>query len=127
MKSRRSFKLIESVNADTHDLSSRVNSIEQVLDNMLSSHGTGLLIAGSTGIGKILGMSVLLVEAPHITEEHLINIPFITFKPLQGQQKSGSINVDLNNFEVTLAKSHLASELKSASPISDGEFMKAVQ
>ena len=136
MKTNKPYVLIESVNADAHDLSSRVNSIEQVLDNMTSSHGTGLLIAGSTGIGKttfvkqlgkLLGMSIILVEAPHITEEHLINIPFITFKPLQGQKKSGSVNVDLNNFEVTLAKSHLATELKTANPIAEVEYLKAMQ
>ena len=136
MKTNKLYTITESVNTDTHDLSSRVNSIEHVLDNMTSGHGTGLLLTGPTGIGKttfvkqlgkLLGMSVLLIEAPHVTEEHLINIPFITFKPLQGRQKSGSINVDLNNFDVTLAKSYLASELKSANHIPDAEYMKAIQ
>lgn len=126
---------VSTVNIQAGSLSNRVSSVEQVLDNMGVSHGTGLLLAGSTGIGKttfikqvgkILGMSIILIEAPHITEEHLINIPFITFKP-QNQKKDGSVQIDLNNFDVSLAKSHLASELKSSVPLSDQEYLRTIQ
>ena len=51
--------------------------IEQVLDNMRLKHGTGLLLAGTTGIGKttfvedfakLIGLSLIVIEAPHVTE-----------------------------------------------------------
>ena len=109
----------------------RLDMFEHVFDNMSIKSTTGLLLAGSTGIGKttfvkqlgkLLGMNVELIEAPHITEEHLINIPFITFKP-NGTASSSSIHLDPANVNVNLANSHLASLLRSSQPIPDSTYI----
>lgn len=124
------------VNIKSGKLGNRVNSLEQVLDNMSLTHGTGLMLGGNTGIGKttfvkqlgkILGMNVVVIEAPHITEEHLINIPFITFEPVRGAGRTQTDVLDTTNFNVTLAKSHLASVLRSAQPIDDATYMNSIK
>ena len=123
------------VNVNPGAMSSRMSNIEHVLDNMNLSHGTGLMLGGSTGIGKttfveqlgkILGVKVIVIEAPHITEEHLINIPFITFEPMHNTGKEQTVVVDTNNFGVTLARSHLATELRNAVPISDQTYLSVI-
>jgi MoxR-like ATPase len=110
------------------NLETRTHQLEQVIDNMDVSHGTGLLLAGATGIGKttfvkqlgkLMGMPVILVEAPHITEEHLINIPFIVFDPVSKMGHTQSVNVSAQNFHVQLGQSHLASELAHKKAVPD--------
>jgi len=113
-------------------LTNRLNNLEHVLDNMMVAHGTGTMLGGATGIGKttfvkqlarLLGMELIVIEAPHITEEEVINIPFITFLPMQEHGKQMIDSVSAKKFNVQLAKSHLASELAKAKPISDQQYM----
>jgi MoxR-like ATPase len=117
-------------------LDNRTKQLHAVMDNMSLSHGTGLLLAGSTGIGKttfvkqlgrLLGMPVVLVEAPHITEEHLINIPFIVFDPVSKSSQTSSVNVSSQNFHVQLGQSHLASELGSIKAVPDARLLAAIK
>lgn len=117
-------------------LDSRTQQIEQVLDNMGLSHGTGLMLAGPTGIGKttfvkqlgrLLGMPVILVEAPHITEEHLINIPFIVFEPTGGKGKGSAVSMDKANWHVQLGQSHLAAELNRKKAIPDNSLLSEIR
>ena len=73
----------------------RVRILHEVFDYMLNSHGkVPMLLAGDPGIGKttfmkdfsvLTGLRVIVVEAPHIAEEHIINIPFIVFE--KGEEK----------------------------------------
>jgi MoxR-like ATPase len=121
-------KVTKRVQVASSNLDTRTKQLEQVMDNMLLSHGTGLMLAGSTGIGKttfvkqlgrLMGLPVILVEAPHITEEHLINIPFIVFDPVSKTGKSQSVNVSDQNFHVQLGQSHLASELAQKKAVPD--------
>jgi len=118
------------------NLDSRTQQLEQVMDNMSLSHGTGLLLAGSTGIGKttfvkqlgkLMGLPVILVEAPHITEEHLINIPFIVFEPMSKTGHVQSTNVTPQNFHVQLGQSHLAAELAQKKAIPDATLINLMR
>ena len=117
-------------------LDSRTQQIEQVLDNMSLGHGTGLMLAGPTGIGKttfikqlgrLLGMPVILVEAPHITEEHLINIPFIVFEPTSGKGKGSAVSMNKDHWHVQLGQSHLAAELNRKKAIPDNALLSEIR
>ena len=117
-------------------LDTRTRQLEQVVDNMILSHGTGLLLAGATGIGKttfvkqlgkLMGMPVILVEAPHITEEHLINIPFIVFDPVSRTGHEQSVNVSPQNFHVQLGQSHLAAELAQKKAMPDATLINMMR
>jgi MoxR-like ATPase len=118
------------------NLETRTHQLEQVIDNMTLSHGTGLLLAGATGIGKttfvkqlgkLMGMPVILVEAPHITEEHLINIPFIVFDPVSKGAHAQSVNVSTQNFHVQLGQSHLAAELAHKKAMPDATLINMMR
>jgi MoxR-like ATPase len=114
----------------THDKTMSI--IEHVLDNMQLQHGTGILLGGDPGVGKttfvkrfakLIGLPAIIVEAPHITEEHLINIPFVVFNG-QNAGKTQDVKVNPEKFEITLAQSHLASELEHLSRVPDDAFIK---
>ena len=116
-------------------LAGRTEMLDHVLDNMMVNSQTGILLTGSTGIGKttfvrqlgkLLGMNVEMLEAPHVTEEHLINIPFIVFKP-NGTKSRGQLDLDPNNVEVELARSNLATVLRSYKPITDAQYIDNVR
>lgn len=118
------------------NLETRTHQLEQVMDNMLLSHGTGLMLAGATGIGKttfvkqlgkLLGLPVILVEAPHITEEHLINIPFIVFDPVSKASHAQSVNVNPQTYQVQLGTSHLAAELARKKAVPDQTLLNMIR
>ena len=113
----------------------RVRQMNHILDNMKVSHGTGIMLAGSTGIGKttfvkqmsvLLGLPMILVEAPHVTEEHLINIPFIIHNPATKSKQSGTQTVDMEDYHVQLGKSYLAAQLQRAKPINDAALLATI-
>lgn len=117
-------------------LDTRTRQLEQVIDNMTLAHGTGLLLAGATGIGKttfvkqlgkLMGLPVILVEAPHITEEHLINIPFVVFDPVSKSGHSSSVNVGPQTYHVELGQSHLASELAHKRAVPDATLLNIIK
>ena len=122
------------VSISSSAVNTRARTLEQVLDNMAVQSGTGIILTGATGIGKttfikqlgkLLGMNVELIEAPHITEEHLINIPFVTFLP-NGTTRTGQMDLDPTKINITLAQSHLASILHSSRAIPDSQYMSLV-
>lgn len=126
----------QKVAVTSSGLDTRTRQLEQVMDNMLLKHGTGLMLAGATGIGKttfvkqmgkLLGLPVILVEAPHITEEHLINIPFIVFEPVSKTGHAQSVNVNAQNFHVQLGQSHLAAELAHKKPVPDATLINMMR
>ena len=101
------------------------------MDAMSSGHQVGgILLAGDPGIGKttfismlgkLLGMKTIVIEVPHITEEHLINIPFIVFNP-QGGKESGNTEID-SEYKLVLAQSNLYTQMTSAAPMSDANYL----
>jgi MoxR-like ATPase len=117
-------------------LSKSLRMVEQVLDNMTLKHGTSVLLAGDPGVGKttfikkfskLVGMPVITIEAPHITEEHLINIPFIIFNPVIDTTKQGTMVVDMNKFEISLSKSNLATQLQNLKAVDNATYAKMIQ
>lgn len=129
-------QVAQRVQVASSGLDTRTRQLEQVMDNMLLKHGTGLMLAGATGIGKttfvkqmgkLLGLPVILVEAPHITEEHLINIPFIVFEPVSKTGHAQSVNVNAQNFHVQLGQSHLAAELAHKKPVPDATLISMMR
>lgn len=105
------------------------------MDAMQSGHQVGgILLAGDPGIGKttfvamlgkLLGMKTIVIEVPHITEEHLINIPFIVFNP-QGGRESGTTQVD-QEYKLVLAQSNLFTQMTSASFMSDENYLNYIK
>ena len=124
------------INVGSPNLDARSKQIAHVLRNMRLSHGTGMLLAGSTGIGKttfvkqlseLMGIPMILVETPHITEEHLINIPFIVFDPVTKTSHGDSVNVGAQTYHVELGQSHLAAEIMKKKPAPDATLINHIR
>lgn len=113
--------------------------LEQITDHMLRhsfSKLGGFLLSGDPGGGKtsmikafskVLGIELVIIEAPHLVEEHIVNIPFITFKPSSTSEhgEGGSTKVS-TEFGIKLADSNLHSKLTSAKPIPDAQLLKNI-
>lgn len=107
------------------------------MDAMASGHQVGsILLAGDPGIGKttfvgllaqLLGMNAVIIEIPHITEEHLINIPFLVFDSNTGATSHNSTNVSATKMKMVLADSNLFSALQKAAPMSDQQYLQHMQ
>jgi len=73
------------------------------------------------GYAKLLGIPLVTVEAPHITEEHIINIPFMIIKGEQIIKDSAVIETagkttledKAQSFDIVQAESNLVSKLKT--------------
>lgn len=117
----------------------RLEAMTHILKDMLTPTHYKFLISGETGIGKttliktltnVLGISLELIEVPHATEEHLIQIPFIIFRPNGSSEvhkftQQADANEDLE-VEIELAMSHLLVSLQKFPKLSDQEYLKKV-
>lgn len=85
----------------SNNVVAKTSMVERILANREenSSSTVGMLLAGDPGTGKtsfvrflahLLGMQLIVIEAPHITEEHTINIPFIVLMTIIHQGLKGS-------------------------------------
>lgn len=117
------------------NLTGRFETFEHVLDNMIYHHGTSIMLKGTTGIGKttlvkqlakLLGLSLIVIEAPHITEEEVINIPFIVFSPLRNTGTAYTDSLSVKEWNVELSQSHLAYQLQEAVRLTDQQYMATV-
>lgn len=95
------------------------------------AHGS-ILLAGDPGVGKtsfvetlssLMGIRAIVIEVPHITEEHLINIPFLVFNPATQSAQGMKAELPLDEYEIVLAQSNLYSQMVSAQPISDQQYL----
>lgn len=110
----------------------RVRSIEFLVNNMLPDKQIPLLIKGGTGIGKttfveqfarLFGLNLVKIEVPHVTEEKIINIPFIVFDK---NTPKGRKQI-LKNPDIFMARSSLAAQLASLQKIPDNEYYKSIK
>jgi Holliday junction resolvasome RuvABC ATP-dependent DNA helicase subunit len=82
---------VKKFDASSVSYASRLKLIRKVLVNMKAQSGSvsaaGILFAGDPGVGKtsfirfvckLFGLNLVILEVPHVTEEHIINIPSIS-------------------------------------------------
>lgn len=123
-------------------LDGKIKTIETIFDNMhVHAHGAGqagYMLGGDTGVGKtsfvkdmaeLLGMAMIIIETPHIIEEHLIDIPFIVIRGgVVG--KTDHVRVDTkgaqHEFDIKFAKSHLFTSLQAATKTPDNVLLQNV-
>lgn len=133
---------MKKIDVASLSLENKVQTLEHIFDNMhAKSVGlgqAGFILGGDTGVGKtsfirdlaaLLGLELIMIETPHIVEEHIIDIPFIVVTPAGGK-KTEHVMVDTKNsqqqFDVKFAKSHLYTSLASAKKDSDAALLAAV-
>lgn len=120
-----------------------IKLLEKVLGHMDQMHGGsvhgGILLSGDPGIGKttfveqlasLLGLQAIVIEVPHMTEEHLINIPFVVFNPATNStQNFASREVPSNEkeYSVVLAQSALFNHIVQARQMPDAEYIKHIK
>lgn len=131
---------MKEFNAKATSYDSRIKLVDKFLDNMVSQRqGTGvsgILLAGDPGVGKtsfvkflsqLLGIKLITIEAPHLTEEHIINIPFIVFDPTKKSEKEG-VGVEKEaDYKIVLSQSHLVSEINHVQKIEDQEYLNTIK
>jgi MoxR-like ATPase len=103
----------------------------------------GNMLVSPPGVGKtqfvnmlaeLVGISLITIEAPHIVEEKIINIPFLIKKPNASTAQRGSTEVEVTphgdgdneNFDIELADSHLFTQLQAAQPSTDQQYIHQV-
>ena len=96
---------------------------------------TTYMLAGDPGTGKtsfikslatLTGIPLVVIEAPHITQEHLINIPFLL---LNGDKKeTGNVTAETGggDFKVVQAESSLVTKIKSLPKKTDDQIQKLI-
>lgn len=73
-------------------------------------------------IMSLLRMQVITVEAPHVSEEDIINIPYLVKRGNKEAAESSSFKETKMGFEVIQAESALITRLKQKKKITDGEY-----
>lgn len=95
--------------------------------NSLGVDRISTLLIGEPGTGKtsfvkffsrLLGLPLVLIEVPHISEEHLINIPFLV---IDSEGQTASVETFESDFKLVRAKSVLATTLEEKKPFSKHE------
>jgi MoxR-like ATPase len=96
----------------------------------------GMLLAGDPGVGKtsfvrqlsrLLGMTLVLIETPHLVEEHIINIPFIVYHPESDASKSGVVKSKGDDFDIELADSDLYNQVMKSKKLPDSEVLAKIK
>jgi len=114
--------------------------VESVLLNMINtSKGQekgSLLLKGDPGTGKtssieqfadIVGMDIITIEAPHVSEDAIISVPYLVKSGLSSEQKTMQMKESQDiGFEVVSAESALISDLKNKKPMTQANWDKAV-
>ena len=118
--------------------SGRTKLVRTVLNNMAehingtSSHG--VLLTGDPGVGKtafvqffgsLIGIDMIVIEAPHISEEHLINIPFLVVKT-DGRKIKDTVPVSDSQYTVVMAKSNLLTRMEECDKEADKTYLKRI-
>ena len=126
-------------NASSTSYEQRVDIAEKILANM-KTHSqaigkSGILLAGDPGVGKtsfikffsaLIGTELITIEAPHITEEHIINIPFIVYDPVSKSEKNATQEFEVSDFKIVLSDSNLYSKLNAIKKIPDDQYLKSI-
>ena len=105
---------------------------ETVILHMLGQEAGKLLLTGDPGTGKsrtvetvvsLLKMQCITIEAPHVSEEAIINIPYLVRRGNNIESNNDTYkSTGENTFEVVNAESNLVTRLKRTKPIKDAEY-----
>ena len=96
---------------------------------------TTYMLAGDPGTGKtsfikslstLTGIPLVVIEAPHITQEHLINIPFIVLDGPKRHEGQVTIDDSPQGMKVVQAESNLVTQLKSKRKRTDEQIQKEI-
>ncbi len=131
--------MAEKLNVAALNVDGKIQTLEHLFDHMHAKAGglgqSGYLLGGDTGVGKtsfirdfgaLLGLELIIIETPHIVEEHIIDIPFIVVKP-SGQAESKHLTVDTKGskqeFDIKFAKSNLYTALVASQRVPDAQVL----
>jgi MoxR-like ATPase len=118
----------------------KLDIVDQLINNMISKTDgaqSGYMLGGDVGVGKtsfikdfarLVGMDLIVIETPHLVEEHIIDIPFVVFDSATDQEHKMDVKADSSkkDFKVELATSKLYSELTKAKKQTDAQYLKNV-
>lgn len=93
-----------------------------ITDDYIVTHNTTYVEI----LASLLGMKAVVVEVPHITEEHLINIPFIVFNP-QNNSTSHHASQMTHDYKLVLAQSNLFSQVSNAPTMGDAQYIAHIK
>jgi len=102
-----------------------------VIKNMMGKSKGKLLLTGDPGTGKtstikqvisLLKMNIITVEAPHISEENIISVPYLIRKGNKETAEVMDLSQSGSNFEVINAESNLITQLKRTKKLTDAEY-----
>lgn len=104
-----------------------------------------LMLTGDPGVGKtsfirsfskLLGIPLIPIEAPHVTEEHIINIPFMIIVGDQTKKDNAIIEMGSNStlkddgqsFDIVQAESNLVTKIKTMKnlKLKDQQHLQAI-
>jgi MoxR-like ATPase len=118
----------------------RLDYLESVFADMKAKmHQTvkgGLLLAGDPGVGKtsfvrqlaqLAGIKLVLIETPHLVEEHIINIPFIVYHPESNTSTEGKIEAHKAKFDVKLADSDLYNQVMHSKIVPESQVLASIK
>lgn len=118
----------------------RVEYIDAVFADMKAKmHSTvkgGLLLAGDPGVGKtsfirqlsqLMGVKLVLIETPHLVEEHIVNIPFIVYHPDTNTSTTDKIEAHKSKFDVKLADSDLYNQVMHSKLVPESVTLSAIK
>lgn len=142
--STNEFNVKASTPANKYKVALRILGNMSSLSSTGNKGGGGVLLAGDPGVGKtsfmrffsqLVGMNLITIEAPHIVEEHIINIPFIVSNAVTGAEthKSSTVettdddpSTDADEYSIELADSVLFSEIERQKIIPDAAYLKKI-
>jgi len=105
--------------------------VKTVILNMRGASKGKLLLTGDPGTGKtstiktviaLLKLNLVIVEAPHISEENIISVPYLIKRGVKEENATAEYTDNGSGFDVINAESNLITTLKKAKPIRDNEY-----
>jgi len=98
---------------------------------------TSIILTGDPGTGKtssikmlanLLGLEIITIEAPHLVEEHIINVPIVVSRGTKEEKLNlGYEESEDGGFELVTTESNLVTILKKKRRLTDAEWQKALK
>lgn len=133
---------LKEFDASNVSYASQVKITNRILAEM-KARTTGkqgsVMLLGDPGTGKtsyvrklatLLGVELVLIEVPHLAEEHIVNIPFIVINPSNDKAEriiiDGKEVTEERDYRIVLAQSNLYSRLKRSRRIPDKDYINYI-